>query len=71
MNKEHLLSNLQLWSDCLENPSYHSLEVGFRHNPVSKDEIINRYKQECDMTRENIERVITLIKRDGIIIDGK
>lgn len=66
MNKENLLGNLQFWADCLENPTYNSLEVGFRHTPLSKDEIIQRYRDECSMTRAAILRVIEIIEKDGI-----
>lgn len=66
MTKQELLVNLEFWADCLENPTYNSLETGFRHTPLTKDEIIDRYKQECDMTRYAILRVIEMIKEDGI-----
>lgn len=66
MTKEQLLINLEYWASCLENPTYNSLEVGFRHSPLSKDEIIQRYKDECDMTRLAILRVMEMIEEDGI-----
>lgn len=64
MNKEKLLANLEYWRDCLENPAYNSLEVGFRHSPLSKDEIIERYAQECQHVRESILRVIKDIENE-------
>lgn len=70
MKKNDLINNLEFWSDCLENPTYNSLEVGFRHSPLSKDEIIDRYKQECYATRHAILRVIEIIKEEGIQEDG-
>lgn len=66
MNKDELLVNLEYWTSCLENPTHNSLEVGFRHTPLSKDEIIQRYKDECHMTRHAILRVIEIINKDGI-----
>lgn len=66
MTKQELLVNLEFWADCLENPAYNPLEVGFRHTPLTKDEIIQRYKDECSMTRHAILRVIEMIKEDGI-----
>lgn len=66
MTREELLINLGYWADCLENPTYNSLEAGFRHTPLSKDEIIERYREECNMTREAILRVIEMINEDGI-----
>lgn len=70
MTKEDLLINLEFWASCLENPTYNSLEVGFRHSPLSKDEIIDRCKQECHMTRHAILRVIEIIKEEGIHENG-
>ena len=66
MTKEDLLINLEFWASCLENPTYNSLEVGFRHTPLSKDEIIQRYKDECNMTRLAILRVMEIINEEGI-----
>jgi hypothetical protein len=66
MTREELLINLDFWANCLVNPTYNSLEVGFRHNPLSKDEIIQQYKDECHMTRHAILRVIEMINEDGI-----
>ena len=66
MTQEELLLNLEYWAGCLENPTYNSLEVGFRHTPLSKDVIIQRYKDECHMTRHAILRVIEIINEDGI-----
>lgn len=66
MTKEDLLINLEFWASCLENPTYNSLEVGFRHTPLTKDEIIQRYKDECNMTRHAILRVMEIINEKGI-----
>jgi len=66
MTKEDLLVNLEFWASSLENPTYNPLETGFRHTPLSKDEIIQRYKDECYMTRHAILRVIEMIEKDGI-----
>ena len=66
MKQSNLLVNLEYWAECLENPTYNSLEVGFRHSPLSKDEIIQRYKDECHMTRHAILKVIEIIQNEGI-----
>ena len=66
MTKEDLLVNLEFWASSLENPTYNSLETGFRHTPLSKDEIIQRYKDECYVTRHEILRVIEIIEKEGI-----
>ena len=66
MKQSDLVVNLECWAEYLENPTYNSLEVGFRHSPLSKDEIIQRYKDECHMTRHAILRVIEIIQNEGI-----
>lgn len=66
MTKDEILLNLEYWASCLENPTYNSLEVGFRHTPLTKDEIIDRYKQECYVTRHAILRVMEIINEEGI-----
>ena len=66
MTKDELIINLEFWASSLENPTYNSLEVGFRHTPLSKDEIIQRYKDECNMTRHAILRVMEMIEEEGI-----
>lgn len=57
MTKEELLIYLNFWVDSLENPLYDGLEVGFRHSPLTKDEMIQRYKDECYITRNSIMKV--------------
>lgn len=66
MKIQELLNNLEYWAECLENPTYNSLEVGFRHSPLSKDEIIQRYKDECRYTRDAILRTAEILKKEGI-----
>jgi hypothetical protein len=66
MTPNELIVNLECWAEYLENPTYNSLEVGFRHSPLSKDEIIQRYKQECDFTVNSIRKVIEIIQNEGI-----
>lgn len=55
MTKEQLLVNLEYWAECLENPTYNSLEVGFRHSPLSKDEITKpeSKKHECSKSTQS------------------
>jgi hypothetical protein len=66
MNQETLLAELEYWADCLANPTYNSLEVGFRHNPLTEIEIIQRYKETCDIARQEILRAKSMIEKDGI-----
>jgi hypothetical protein len=71
MTVTELLVNLEFWATCLENPTYNHLEVGFRHTPLTKDEIIQRYKDECNMTRHAIMRVMEFIHKEGIEDDSE
>lgn len=66
MKLDTLIINLEYWAECLENPTYNPLETGFRHSPLTNVEIIQRYKDECHMTRHNILRVIEIIKEEGV-----
>lgn len=66
MTKQELLVNLDFWASCLENPAYNPLETGFRHRPLSKNEIIRRYKDECNMTRHAILRVMEIVNEEGL-----
>lgn len=66
MTLNDILVNLEFWESCLENPTYNSLEVGFRHSPLTKDEIIKRYQDECHATRHSILKVIEILNKEGI-----
>jgi hypothetical protein len=66
MTTEELVINLEYWIQCLSNPTYDPLETGFRHSPLTKDEIINRYKLECSATVLAMERVLEMIRETGI-----
>ena len=66
MKIDDLIASLEYITENLENPTYNSLEVGFRHTPLTKDEIIERYRQECYCTRSDVLKLIDLIKKNGI-----
>jgi hypothetical protein len=66
MTVDDLLVNLEYWADCLEDPTHNPLETGFRHSPLTKDEIIERYRQECYATRHAILSVMEIIKQEGL-----
>jgi hypothetical protein len=44
---EQLLIELENIIDLTDNPLYNSLEVGFRHSPLSPKEQIDRLKDVC------------------------
>ena len=66
MTLNNLLISLECCADNLENPTYNSLEVGFRHSQLTQKEIIERYKTECYITRHDILKIIATIKKEGI-----
>lgn len=38
--------------DILSRPTYNSLEAGFRHSPLTKDEKLSRYAESCEIVRQ-------------------
>ena len=66
MTVEELTINLEFWIESLRNPVYNPLETGFRHSPLTKDEIIQRYRWECAATVAAMERVLELIREQGV-----
>jgi hypothetical protein len=66
MNINTLVYNLKYIADNLENPTYNSLEVGFRHSPLTQKELIERYKQECYIARHDILKLTEIIAKEGI-----
>ena len=64
MTRQTLITNLEYWVDCLENPAYNKLETGFRHTPLSKDEIIERYSEMLQFLKSDILAVLEEIKKE-------
>jgi hypothetical protein len=67
LTKEDLLNSLYFFAECLENPTHNHLEVGFRHSPLTKDEMIERYKQECYYVHQALLGLIEDIKNKGLL----
>lgn len=66
MRINDLISSLEYIAENLENPTYNSLDVGFRHSPLTQIEIIDRYKHECYCTHHDILKLIEIISKEGI-----
>lgn len=60
-NVETLL-NISYLIDILSNPTYNSLEVGFRHTPLSDREKIERYKDACEHAVDVLTRMFESMK---------
>lgn len=66
MKVHDLISSLEYIAENLENPTYNSLDVGFRHSQLTQKEIIERYKHECYCTRNDILKLIEIITKEGL-----
>lgn len=69
MTLEELKLEIEFARDCIENPLYDPLEVGFRHRPLTKDEMIERYRMECYITHQTLKNLYERIEKEGI--DGQ
>lgn len=49
---------LEISCETLERPTYNSLEVGQRHNPLSQKEIIQRFTETCLFVRADLLRTM-------------
>ena len=49
---------LEIFCETLERPTYDSLEVGQRHNPLSQKEIIQRLTETCSFVRADLLKTI-------------
>jgi hypothetical protein len=66
MKIDALIDMLNYIADNLRDPTYNSLEVGFRHGPLTQKEKIERYEQECYCSRNDILKLVEMIKTQGI-----
>jgi hypothetical protein len=66
MKISDIINSLEYLAENLENPTCNSLEVGFRHSPLTQKEIIERYQHACYCTRNDILKLIEIIKIEGI-----
>lgn len=66
MKKNDLILCLEDLKDILDKPLYNSLEVGFRHSPLSQTEMIERYRQTCYTTKEDLRVLIQILKDSKI-----
>lgn len=49
MNRDEILAYLEMIEELSRLPLYNSLEVGFRHNPLTVAEKLERYELACTM----------------------
>lgn len=66
MNTNELLMHLEMIEEISRTPLYNSLEVGFRHSPLTTKEQLERYADACHVINTYVVHMIQSI-RDGKI----
>ena len=51
--------DLEYLLEVVTNPCHNPLETGFRHHPLTKDEIIERLQDACDTVKQVLERELS------------
>jgi hypothetical protein len=64
MDKELILSYLEMIEETSRLPLYNSLEVGFRHSPLSPKEKLDRYADACAQINQFVQIMIKDLRDD-------
>ena len=62
MNKDEILAYLEMIEEISRAPLYNSLEVGFRHNPLTNKEQLDRYAESCLIINDYAQHIIRSMK---------
>lgn len=62
MNKDEILTYLEFIEEISRLPLYNSLEVGFRHSPLTNKEQLDRYADSCKIINEYAQHMIRLMR---------
>lgn len=62
LSTEQLIANLEIIEDISRAPLYNSLEVGFRHSPLTTKEQLERYAESCRIINEFVVDLIKIIR---------
>lgn len=62
LSTEQLIANLEIIEDISRAPLYNSLEVGFRHSPLTTKEQLERYAESCRIINEFVADLIKIIR---------
>lgn len=62
MNTNELRMHLEVIEEISRAPLYNSLEVGFRHNPLSTKEQLERYADACNVINMYAVNMMELLK---------
>lgn len=66
MNKEVIVATLEQISLEAGHPLHRPLEVGFRHNPLTAKEVIDRYQETLDGIKVSADALLELIEEAGV-----
>lgn len=62
LSTEQLIANLEIIENISRAPLYNSLEVGFRHSPLTTNEQLERYAESCRVINEFVVDLIKIIR---------
>lgn len=62
MDKNEILLYLEMIEEISRLPLYNSLEVGFRHNPLTTKEQLDRYAHSCNIINGYVIHMINTIR---------
>ena len=62
MNTNELRMHLEVIEEISRTPLYNSLEVGFRHNPLTTKEQLERYADACHVINMYAVNMMQLLK---------
>ena len=65
MAKDEILTYLYYIEEISRAPLYNSLEVGFRHSPLTTKEQLERYTDSCSLINQYAVHMIKSIRGQG------
>ena len=65
MNIKLIKDYVEMCIDITSKPLYNSLEVGFRHHPLSEKEKLERYKESFEIVDEYLMTLWKELNKDG------
>lgn len=61
ITQDNIIPTLEMILDMAQNPLYNSLEVGFRHSPLSLPEKIQRYQDVMEYINQVMPEIIEYV----------
>lgn len=66
MANDEILSYLEMIEEISRAPLYNSLEVGFRHSPLTTKEQLERYADSCSIINQYAVHMIRSIEQEDV-----